>query len=305
LDVVRGLKSRVPASRRRQLAKLRVSLRTPTAPLRGLPDALVIGAQRSGTSSIYKYLGAHPQVVPSIRKEIEYFSTSFDEGEAWYRAHFPLEARRVMQHRLTDRPVRTFEATPDYLLDPRAAQRAAERLPSARIIALLRNPVDRAFSHYLHSRRLGFEPLGFAQAIAEEPKRLAGEYERLLEDPTYKARSLRRYSYVERGRYAEQLTRWLSVYPSGAVLVVRFEDLVSRPEAVLTRIETFLAIDPWQPRSFTNHSYGRKEAAPVATIPPGVRAHLEEVFQPLNDALKDLFPEIAWSSGPSSHKGTR
>jgi hypothetical protein len=305
LDVVRRLKSSVPTSRRRQLAKLRVALRTPTASLRTVPDALVIGAQRSGTSSIYKYLGAHPQVVPSIRKEIEYFSTSFHEGEAWYRAHFPLEARRVLHRRLTDRPVRTFEATPDYLLDPRAAQRAAERLPSARIIALLRNPVDRAFSHYLHSRRLGFEPLDFAQAIAEEPKRLAGEYERLLEDPTYQARSLRRYSYVERGRYAEQLVRWLDAFPREAILVMRFEDLVERPGSVLTQIESFLAIDPWQPRSFTNHSYGRKEAAPAAAIPPAVRAHLQEVFRPLNDTLKGLFPEIVWSSGPSAHADSR
>lgn len=305
MDVVRRLKSHVPVTRRRQLAKLRVALRTPTASLRMLPDALVIGAQRSGTSSIYKYLGAHPQVVPSSRKETEYFSTSFHEGEAWYRAHFPLEARRVLQDRLTNRRLLTFEATPDYLLDPRAAPRAAELLPSVRIIALLRNPVDRAFSHYHHSRRLGFESLDFAQAIAAEPRRLAGEYERMLEDPTYQARSLRRYSYVERGHYAAQLTRWLNVFPRDALLVLRFEDLIAEPASVLTRIEDFLGIEGWQPRSFTNHSYGQKEPTPAASIPPGVRAHLNETFEPLNDTLRGLFPEIGWSSGPSSQLGSR
>lgn len=293
------LKDAVPVRRRRQLAVLRVRLRTRTADGRSYPDLLVIGAQRSGTSSVYKYLGAHPHVIPSLRKEVEYFSTSYERGDAWYRAHFPLEARRAIQRRLTGhRPV-TFESTPDYLLDPRAPRRATETVPGARIVALLRNPVDRAFSHYLHMRRLGLEPLDFAEALDREAERLRDEYERIAADPFYKARPLRRYSYIERGRYAEQLARWLAVYPRESILVLRFEDLVDAPASTLQRIESFMGLDAWVPRRFANHSYRRNTPNVAHRMSLSDRRLLESTFLPLNAALAEQFPDIAWGEAAS------
>src|SRR5690606_6491994 len=148
-----------------------------------LPDFLVIGAMRAGTSSLYKYMGSHPAVIPSLRKEIKYFSSEYNQkNESWYRCHFPtgLDIRLLTSMRGTR--IQTFEASPDYLLHPRAAARAAKLVPEAKIIVMLRNPVDRAFSHYQHMFRLGLETLPFEEAIVQEPVRLEAEQTRIGEE---------------------------------------------------------------------------------------------------------------------------
>lgn len=270
-------------------------MRRLTASGRLLPDFLIIGAQRCGTSSLYKYLGSHPQVVPSLRKEVEFFSTRFAEGENWYRAHFPLRARRLVYERLSRRKLLSFEATPDYLLDPRAPARAAEMLPDARVIALFRNPTDRAFSHYLHNRRLGAEQLSFEEALDEEEERIGGEIERLMLDPAYPARPLRRLSYVTRGLYANQVSRWLEVFPGRQVLLLRFEDLVGDPQGTLHRIEEFLGIARWGPGHFANHSYGQGVSSPSPRLDETTRQRLDAFFAPHNARLvEEIDPALSW-----------
>src|SRR5262245_42743754 len=212
--------ARIPLDVRHRIAQLRVQARTPTGGLRRLPDLLVIGAQRCGTSSLYRYLGRHPDVTPSLRKEVEYFSRRFDRGERWYRAHFALANGRS---RLA------FEATPDYLFHPFAAQRAAGVVPGARLVVMLREPIARAWSHYHHMVALGHEPLDFDAAVAAEPDRCAPDLRRLADDPYHDPVALLRYSYVARGRYAEQLSRWREHFPADRMLVVRSEDFFADP----------------------------------------------------------------------------
>ena len=176
-------------STKRRIAGRRVRLRRGTGFARAMPAFMILGTQRGGTSSLYKYLEGHPDVAASIRKETEYFSRRFGEGEAWYRAHFPFAigsgARRL-----------GFEATPDYLFYPPTPQRVARRLPGARFVVLLRDPVERAHSHYLHMVRLGFEDLGFDEALAREADRIAGDVAALERDPLFYCRDLLRYSYA-------------------------------------------------------------------------------------------------------------
>lgn len=296
------LKDRIPVGRRRKIIAARLLMRTRNAAWRVLPDVLIIGAQRSGTSSLYKYLGHHPQVIPALRKEVEYFSTSFTRGESWYRAHFPLKARARALERIMGRPILSFEATPDYLLDPRAADRAAEMLPEARIIALFRNPTDRAFSHYLHSRRLGHEPLPFDEALDREDERLEGEFQRLMHDDGYPARALRRYSYVTRGLYADQISRWCDAYPLEKILVLRFEDLVASPAAILRRIEAFLGIAEWEPNRFPNYSYGHAMSRPSLRLDESTRHRLDAVFRPHNARLaKTIDSHLVWPDRTDVH----
>ncbi len=296
------IKEKTPTKRRRQLAETRVRTRQLTSRARSLPDLLIVGAQRSGTSSLYKYLGAHPQVYPSLRKEVEYFSTRFLEGEDWYRAHFPLSASRTVRSRRRAQPTLAFEATPDYLLHPLAAQRAAHLIPEAKIITLIRNPIDRAISQYGHNRRLGQEPLTLEEALQREDERLAREMERIADDPTYHARPLRRYSYVERGKYAEQLIRWQAWYPQDQMMVVRFEDLTSDPPHALSAIESFLGIEDWHPPEFANHSYGRAGRADSLAVDTGIREHLADVFRQHNEHLAALLGyDLQWlDSGGSA-----
>lgn len=239
-----AVRQNISVNTRSKISRMRVRART-AWPARGmLPNVLVIGAQRAGTSSIYRYLGSHPDVVPSLRKEIEFFSTRSSMGERWYRAHFPLMAR----------PQVTFEATPDYLLHPLSASRAARLLPDVKAVALLRSPITRAFSQYGHQRRLNREDLPFATALEREPERIAGEFDRLISDPDYPAVELRTHGYMERGRYAPQLTRWFETLGRERVHVIRTEDLWAEPEQTYSALLDFLELRHVMPR-FENYSY--------------------------------------------------
>ena len=118
-----------------------------TAPFRALPDFLIVGAQKGGTSSLYAYLAQHPSVLPSFRKEVKFFDCNYFCGHTWYRAHFPLRYKLSRGNRITG------EGTPNYLFHPTALQRLALTLIDVKIIILLRNPADRAYSHYQHQKR--------------------------------------------------------------------------------------------------------------------------------------------------------
>ncbi len=229
-------------------------------PLGRLPEFLVIGGQRCGTTSLYRYLAAHPSVRPATGKELQFFSLHHRRGERWYRAHFPVRPPGVS----------SFEASPYYLFDPEAPARAAAMLPQARFVALIRDPAERAYSHYLHSRSYGVEPLSFAEALDAEPRRLA----------TGGHAARRRFSYVARGRYAEQLSRWFDHVPRDRVLVVRTEELNSRYPEILG----FLGLDP-APAPAERHTR-RPAGAPGLT--PELRARLDREFAADQQALATL-----------------
>lgn len=250
-------KSMLHPRTRERLVRRRLSVRTTTGSLRILPGLLVLGGMRCGTSSLYKYLGEHPGFVPSIRKETEYFTLHHDRDEDWYRSHFPLRARVAMRAARGQRTV-GFEATPYYLNHPLVPGRVAAALPDARFVVLLRDPVDRAVSHWMHMARLGFERRSFAEAIAAEEHELADDRRRLQEDPSFTSKPHHRFSYVERGQYADQLERWFAVHPRDRFLVFEADALYDDAQAVCDRIATFVGLDPHPVDTSVNHSYATK-----------------------------------------------
>src|SRR3954453_12461513 len=127
---------------------------------------------------------------------------------------------------LRQRPL-VGEASPSYLFHPLAPDRVARLLPDARLIALLRSPVERAFSHYQHEVALGREPLSFEEAIDREDERMRGELEHMLRDPYYFSHTWWNYTYVARGRYAEQLERWFADFPREQLLVLLTDELAA------------------------------------------------------------------------------
>lgn len=246
---------------------------------------MVIGTQRGGTSSLYKYLGRHPAVAPTLRKETEYFTRAYGEGERWYRGHFPLELRRSASQIISRRPLLTFEATPDYMVHPLAAERAAALLPDAKIVAMLRNPIDRAFSHYKHMVRLEFEKRSFEQAVGREPEEITPLIAKMAADPNYDATHFLRYSYLTRGHYAEQLRRWLEYYPG--LLIVQSEEFYADTPAVFGQILEHVGLEQWQPSEFANYSY--VSAPPSDTgLPEHLRSQLADYFRPYNEDLYQL-----------------
>lgn len=242
-----------------------------------LPDFVIIGAQRCGTTSLYAYLAGHPRVAPAEEKELHFFDLNWDRGVGWYRDRFASARRR----RLRRRPL-TGEASPYYVFHPHAPARMAEVLPEARLIVMLRDPVDRAFSHYKLGRGQGWEDLSFEEAIDREPERLAGELERMLEDQTYRSFAHQHYSYLARGRYVEHLRAWVERFPE-RLLVLRSEDLYRDPGTEMARVLAFLGLEetPHRPLDALNVS------DPVA-MDPRTRRRLAEHFRLYNRRLEEL-----------------
>lgn len=237
---------------------------------------------KAGTTSLFSWLEGHPQLAASREKEVHYFDMNFHRGAGWYARQF-IRPRRTANGGRT----RPFESSPYYLFEPRVPARIRGLVPEARIVVTLRDPVDRAFSHYHNNRRLGREPLSFEEAIDAEDRRLAGEEERLLADPGYVSLVHKRYSYLRRGLYAEQLDRWMRHFLPSQILVVDASRLLADPAAVLAEVLTFLSLDPWEPSSYTALNEGRHGA----TMAAETRARLERFFEPHERRLADL---IGW-----------
>src|SRR5690606_26180800 len=172
-----------------------------------LPSFLIVGGQRCGTTSMYRALAQHPAILKAVlHKGVHYFDTGYHHDLAWYRAHFPLRrTARAVAARTGLQPM-TFESSPYYLYHPLAAERIAADLPDVKLIVLVRDPVERAYSHHAHEVARGFEPVtDFAAALELEPMRLAGAEERLLAGGY--SRSHQHHAYLSRGRYVGHLTR--------------------------------------------------------------------------------------------------
>ncbi|TML44735.1 MAG: sulfotransferase domain-containing protein [Actinobacteria bacterium] len=247
---------------------------------RPLPDFLILGAQKAGTTALYAYLLWHPGITGPAWKEVSYFDRHYRRGVRWYRGHFPL--------RPGDRLV--GEASPGYLFHPLAPKRVWATVPGAKLIALLRDPVDRAFSHYHHEVALGREPLTFEEAIEAEPERTRGEEERLAQEPGYFSHAWWDYTYLARGRYAEQLERWLAVFPREQLLVVGSDELAADPRQTYAGALEFLGAPAHE-----LGSYPRVYEQSYAAMRPDTRRRLAERFAEPNRRLYELLGrDLGW-----------
>lgn len=245
-----------------------------TANGRMLPDFLIVGAQRCGTTSLYRYLAGHPQVMPPLwRKGVHYFDVSYPRGLPWYTGHFPVERFARWRARQVGAPM-TGEASPYYLFHPCGADRIARDLPGVRVIVMLRDPVERAYSAHRQETHRGFETEDFERALDLEPERLRGEEERLIADPEYVSFHHQHHAYVQRGEYAPQLDRFTRLLGAERVLVLESDAFFSDPEPSWTRILEFLGLQPWRPAEFGRHN--ARPAAPMVTATrERLRAHYE------------------------------
>lgn len=244
-----------------------------TSRWRPLPGFLVIGAQKAGTTALYAYLRWHPEITGPSWKEVSFFDRHWWRGEAWYRGQFPLRPSGRL----------VGEASPSYLFHPLAPERARALVPEAKLVALLRDPVERAYSQYQHEVALGREPLSFEDALDAEEERTRGEVERLVADPHYFSRAWWDHTYAARGLYAEQLERWLAVYPREQLLVLTTDELGERTAKTYAAVLSFLGAAP-----HALEEYPRVFDRDYAPMRPETRAALAERFAEPNRRLETL-----------------
>jgi hypothetical protein len=253
-----------------------------TASRRALPDFLIIGTQKGGTTSLYHYLSQHPDVLKAYRKEVHYFdSYRYHRGPLEYRAMFPLQAsldRRAKR----GRPAITGEATPSYLWYPTAPERVAALVPHAKLVVLLRDPRSRAFSQYRQNVRWNVEPLSFGEALDAERDRLRAPLEQVMAGVDGdRGTPLYRYSYATRGHYADQLDRWHRHFPAEQFLILRSVDFLRDPEAGYREVCRFLGVPEVLPAQFDV----RNAQGSAPPLDDDVRNRLTEVFEDDLDRL--------------------
>jgi hypothetical protein len=265
-----------------------------TAAARVLPDYLIIGAQRCGTTSLQKYLGRHPLAAPArFTKGTHFFDREYPRGAGWYRSHFPTvteQALKRMRHHGAA-PL-AGESSSYYIFHPLALERIAETMPTARLVVMLRDPVSRAWSHYNHEAARGFEDLPFAAALEREPERLAGEAERMAADPAYDSFSWRHHSYFTRGLYLEQLHRLYALFPQDQVLLLESGELFADPDATYGRVLEFLGLP-----GLHLDMYEQRYSYKYERLDPGLRAELAERYAEPNRLLFDqLGNKFEWAA---------
>jgi hypothetical protein len=273
-----------------------------TAPLRMLPVFLIVGAQHCGTTSMYRALSEHPAVLkPVMHKGVHYFDINYERGQRWYRAHFPLVitgrragpangAERASEAERADRAERAggapsglaFESSPYYMFHPLAVARIAADLPGVKLIVLVRDPVERAYSAHAHELARGFETESFERAIEFESERLAGEAERIAAEPGYLSHSHQHHAYLARGQYAEQLSRLERLFRRDRIHVVDSGDFFAGPEPVYDGALDFLGLARADRRY---PAFGRLNARPRSPMPETLRAKLDEHFAPFDEQL--------------------
>jgi TPR repeat protein len=264
-------------------ARIAREYRSATSSQRLLPAFLIVGAARAGSTSLFSYLTEHPSVGLPSHKEIHYFDLNFERGERWYRRHFPTTAASRRAQRRHGAPLITGEASPYYIFHPRAAQNIAAGLPEARCIVLLRNPVDRAYSHYQMACRAGRETRSFEEAIDREHEFVERETARLSENPAYRSLDHRHHAYVARGLYADQLLRWYEHVDQERTLVLLSEKFFADPGKTTADVHRFLGLSPHELAS-----YRALNQRPYDGPAPETRAELQDYYVEPNARLADL-----------------
>lgn len=214
---------------------------------RPAPDFVIVGAQRCGTTSLFRALAQHRSMLSNVikAKGIHYFDTAYHQKRSWYFAHFPSQAERDAHADRTGEAAVAGEASPYYLFHPAGAERMARLIPDTKFIVLLRNPVKRAISHHQHMVWEGHEKeTDIDKALDLEATRLAGIEDQLLTDSKLVSRPHQHYSYMARGHYADQLEKLYTHLDRKNIMVMATETLIGDTKASLDTIQSFIGLVP-------------------------------------------------------------
>jgi hypothetical protein len=238
------------------------------------PDFIIIGAQKSGTTSLFNMMCKHPRITRAAEKELHFFDLKYDYGPKWYFSNFPIKYKSI-----------TGEATPYYLFHPLVPERVKQLLPNIKLIILLRNPIDRAYSQFHMQKRIGIENAkSFEEAVHRELKWLEteSEYEIFL-----RSRNLHQnFLYLERGKYYAQLSSWLKHYTLKDMIIIESNEFFNSPARQLSSVYKFL----FHSKNDYLSEQDSIETAPskYPSISNETRHFLNEYFKEENCKLYDL-----------------
>ena len=245
-----------------------------SSPIRVLPNVIVIGVVRSGTTSLYHYLAQHPSISKSAYDELGYFDSNYELGLNWYKSLFPtiFEKKKLEQK---NRKFITYDVTPFYIYNEKVPIRIKKIIPNSKLILILRNPVDRAYSNYFITN----QKKKFEDVIIEEKEILKTIKEKNGEE-YYK---FVHTSLLARGFYAEQLKRWYKIFPENQIFIVKSEDFAVKTNKIMNKIFNFLELEDFDIIDDTKKNKIRYEPMKEET-----RRELIEYFRPYNEKLYSM-----------------
>lgn len=248
---------------------------------RRLPDFAVIGAQKCASTSLYRFITDHPKAAAARTKELQYFTTNYRLGERWYRSSFPVDGDGRI----------TGEASVNYMFHAEAPARMAAHLPDIRLLAILRDPVERAYSHHRMMLRRGWGTSTFEDALDAEESNWGGRIRWLFEDGL--PPSFYNGSCLARGHYADQLANWFAHYPRDRFLILSTDDLRSDPGGAMAKVFEFLGLEPFRPAAYRSLNEGGSHRP----MKGETRDRLIEHFRPHNARLNRLLGrDFGWES---------
>lgn len=251
--------------------------------LRTLPNFLIIGAVKSGTTSLYAYLIQHPNVAPALTKQIHFFDQYYSRGTNWYKTNFP--TKFAIKGKITG------EATPFYFIHPLAPKRILELIPNVKLIVMFRNPIDRAFSHYQMEYRHKNEEYSFEEAVEKESSRIDGEFDKFKENSNYYNQEFFSHSYLYTGMYYEHLKKWYDVFPKERFLIIDSDKFNEKPDFWYNKTLKFLDL-----KEFHLEEYKKLKKAEYSPINDETRKKMQEFFKPHNEKLyKFLGTDFNWN----------
>lgn len=288
-QLVQFLKPLIPLpirkSMRNGIKKTKIALSQRTGVL---PDFIVVGSQKCGTTSLYQYLKNNPDFY-FPPKEIGFFTHQISDDIRWYRGHFPSVVEKWKNRYLFQKRIISGDVDPAYILDPHALHRISNIIPKAKIVLLLRNPVDRAYSHYNHCVRDGVENLSFENALIAEPKRIGEQWRKMISGEKYDGLQIYRYSYLGSGEYVNQVDVLLSIFPKDRILFLEAENFFMNPNVEIQKVLEFLNLPKWEMERPKVHNQGKYHKMDVE-----LRKKLIDHFRPFNQKLYNAIGKFDW-----------
>ena len=259
--------------------------RTLTIPIRILPDFLIIGFHKTATTSLYDYLIQHPNIGSATHKELHYFDTYFWRGLGWYKTHFPTKMMKNRIEKTSDQRFITGEATPNYVFYPEAHSRVKQSLPNVKLIVILRNPIDRAYSHYNYQKKLhrgALENTTFEEIVTQEIEKMNNDG---FEKEFLRNFNLKndRMPYVHLGIYVKFLKKWMNVFPKEQFHVIKTEELEQNPNQIINDVFHFLGL-----KEHTIPDLKKRNTTKYLEMKSETRKMLYEFYTPYNNELEKL-----------------